>query len=137
MCFYPNTVAFCRHLKSNLFVAESDSAQKKAKRMQEKNKKMMSSSIMHDIMDEYLETPTEVSHEGSMNRAAISKEQRQREEYEEEYFTRLPVSKAEAKKGHSTIGTLGDELTNFSASGSRKRKQSKSKGKSFKRKRFH
>ncbi|ENN75239.1 hypothetical protein YQE_08248, partial [Dendroctonus ponderosae] len=124
---------------SAVHYTETDSAQKKAKRLQEKNRKMMSSSIMHDIMDEYLDTPTEVSHEGSMNRAAISKEQKEREEYEEEYFTRLPLSKAEAKKSHSTIGTLGDELTNFSAGGSRKRKQKayKSKGKNVKRKRFH
>ncbi|KAH1024851.1 hypothetical protein HUJ05_004280 [Dendroctonus ponderosae] len=91
---------------SAVHYTETDSAQKKAKRLQEKNRKMMSSSIMHDIMDEYLDTPTEVSHEGSMNRAAISKEQKEREEYEEEYFTRLPLSKAEAKKSHSTIVTI-------------------------------
>lgn len=102
----------------------------------------LSSSIIQDLREEYLDTPLEVS-QGSRAQQILSKEQKERQDYEEEYLTRLPISKTEKHKKRqlTTLGTLGDEITNFSSGqgGSRKRKQKgfKSKGKSVKRKRFH
>lgn len=98
---------------------------------------------MQDLREEYLDTPIEVS-QGSRAQQIITKQQQERQQYEEEYLTRLPLTKAEkhARRQLSTLGTLGDEVTNFgtsTSSGGKKRKRSfKSKGKkNFKRKRFH
>jgi U3 small nucleolar ribonucleoprotein protein LCP5 len=85
--------------------------------MQERTKKhMLSSSIMQDLREEYLDAPVEVS-QTSRAQQILSKQQQEREEYEEEYMTRLPVSKSEKHKRRqlTTIGSLGDELTSFGA----------------------
>ncbi|CAH1368419.1 hypothetical protein MTP99_009810 [Tenebrio molitor] len=129
---------------SAVHYAGDETAQERSKRMQERTKKhMLSSSIMQDLREEYLDAPVEVS-QTSRAQQILSKQQQEREEYEEEYMTRLPVSKSEKHKRRqlTTIGSLGDELTSFGATpksgGKRKRKRPiKSKGKSFKRKRFH
>ncbi|XP_050307044.1 neuroguidin-A [Anthonomus grandis grandis] len=129
---------------SAVHYAGPESAQEKTKRLQERNKKMaLSSSILQDLREEYLDTPIEVS-QGSRAQQILSKQQKEREEYEEEYMTRLPITKSEKhrKRQLTTLGTLGDDVTNFSSTGqggSRKRKQKgfKSKGKGNKRKRFH
>jgi U3 small nucleolar ribonucleoprotein protein LCP5 len=128
----------------NNFFLGDETAQERSKRMQERTKKhMLSSSIMQDLREEYLDAPVEVS-QTSRAQQILSKQQQEREEYEEEYMTRLPVSKSEKHKRRqlTTMGSLGDELTSFGATpksgGKRKRKRPiKSKGKSFKRKRFH
>ncbi|EFA04194.1 neuroguidin [Tribolium castaneum] len=121
-----------------------ETAQERTKRLQERTKKhMLSSSIMQDLREEYLDAPIEVS-QTSRAQQILSKQQKEKEEYEEEYMTRLPVSKSEKHKRRqlTTLGSLGDEITDFgpspSSAGKRKRKRPiKSKGKSFKRKRFH
>lgn len=113
--------------------------------MQERNKKLaLSSAIMQDLREEYLDTPVEVS-QSSRAQQVISKKERERQEYEETYLTRLPVNKADKhlRKQLTTLGTLGDEVTDFgsaAAKGGVKRKRKsvgKVKGKRFKRKRFH
>ncbi|KAF7269930.1 hypothetical protein GWI33_017025 [Rhynchophorus ferrugineus] len=121
----------------------SETAQEKAKRLQEKSKKhALSASIIQDLREEYLDTPVEIS-QGNRAQQILSKEQKERQEYEEEYFTRLPITKTEKhrKRQLTTLGTLGDEITDFRSiqSGSKKRKAKvfKSKGKNMKRKRFH
>ncbi|KAL1491190.1 hypothetical protein ABEB36_011827 [Hypothenemus hampei] len=114
-----------------------NSAQDKLRKLEEKTKKkMLSSGVIQDLREEYLDTPVEVS-QGSRAQQLLSKEQRQRQEYEEEYMTRLPVSKAEKhrKRQLTTLGTLGDEITNFKGgAASRKRKIRKS---GSKRRKFH
>lgn len=95
---------------------------------------------MQDLREEYLDTPLEIS-QGSRAQQIISKKQQERKEYEEEYLTRLPTTKADKhmRRKLTTLGTLGDEITDFGGSrGTKKRKlPAKGKGKSFKRKRFH
>ncbi|CAH1183394.1 unnamed protein product [Phaedon cochleariae] len=123
-----------------------ESAQDRKKRLQEKSKKSaLSASIMQDLREEYLDTPTVVT-QSSRAQQMLSKQQQERQAYEEEYMTRLPVSKGDKHKGRgrlTTLGSLGDEITDFGTAqpgsgGKRKRKSlTKSKGKSFKRKRFH
>lgn len=121
-----------------------ETAQERTKRLQERTKKHhLSSSIMQDLREEYLDAPLEVT-QSSHAQQVLSKQQKERQEYEEEYMTRLPVSKSEKHKRRqvSTVGNLGNEVTDFgggSAGGGKKRKRpSKTKGKkNFKRKRFH
>lgn len=96
---------------------------------------------MQDLRDEYLDTPIEVS-QSSRAQQIISKKEQERQEYEETYLTRLPVAKADKhlRKKLTTLGTLGDEITDFGNSSGTKRKRKsvgKMKGKRFKRKRFH
>lgn len=119
-----------------------ETAQERNQRLQERTKKhALSSAIMEDLREEYLDTPIEVS-QGSRAHQIISKRQKEIQEYEEEYLTRLPVKKSDKqmKRKLTMLGNLGDEITNFghaSSSKNKKRKtQTKSKGKNFKRKRW-
>lgn len=105
----------------------------------EKKKRALSSSILQELKEEYLDTPVEVTL-ASRAQNTISKQQQEREQYEEEYLTRLPVGKNEKnqRKRFGTLGTLGDEITNF-GSGSSKRKKTikRVKGKAFKRRKHN
>ncbi|XP_022919041.1 neuroguidin [Onthophagus taurus] len=123
-----------------------ENSHERNKRLQERNKKqLLSSSIMQDLREEYLDVPIEIS-QSSRAQQIVNKQQQEREAYEEEYLTRLPVNKSEkhARRKLSTLGTLGDEITDFGGPAKKRRKSSssnkkgKSKGKkNFKRKRFH
>lgn len=64
-----------------------------------------SSSIIQDLKDEYLDVPTEIT-DGSRAQQMYSKAQKEKEEYEEAYLTRLPVTKAE-KHRQQKLTTLG------------------------------
>lgn len=119
-----------------------ETAQERNRKQQERSKKLaLSSSIMQDLREEYLDTPVEIAQSGRAQQT-ISKQQQEKQEYEEEYLTRLPVNKREKhmRRKLTTVGTLGDEITDFggsTSSNNKKRKFIKSKGKNFKRKRFH
>lgn len=98
---------------------------------------------MQDLREEYLDTPVEIT-QSSRAQQVISKKEKERQEYEETYMTRLPVNKTDKhlRKQLTTLGTLGDEVTDFGTStmGGVKRKRKsvgKAKGKRFKRRRFH
>ncbi|XP_060520956.1 neuroguidin [Cylas formicarius] len=116
-----------------------ESIQEKNKRLQEKNRRHhLSNSIMQDLREEYLDAPIEVS-QGSRAQQILSKEQREIQEYEEEYFTRLPVTKSDKHRRRqlSTLTALGDEITSFGGSSAAKRKKKiKFKGGKMKKKRF-
>ncbi|XP_057670856.1 neuroguidin [Diorhabda carinulata] len=127
---------------SALHYTGDETSKERTKLLQERSKKhALSSAIMQDLREEYLDTPVEVS-QSSRAQQVISKQQQERQEYEEEYMTRLPVSKADKHKKRqlTTLGTLGDEITDFERSNSsRKRKNkftNKKKG-NFKKRRFH
>lgn len=111
----------------------------RAKKQEERSKRhALSSSIMQDLREEYLDTPVEIT-QSSRAQQMLSRQQQERQEYEENYLTRLPVTKADKHKRRqlSTLGTIGDEITRFGNAGG-KRKRTKSKGKkNFKKKRFH
>lgn len=66
---------------------------------------VFSSSMMQDLKEEYLDTPTEVS-AGSRAQQILSKSQKDKEEYEEAYLVRLPVTKTE-KHRQRRLTTLG------------------------------
>ena len=78
-------------------------------------KKLLSKSLIEDLKRQHLDTPEEVyEQEDTMKKRKIEAI-RERTRYEEENFTRLPLSKKmkHSRKQMSTIGTIGDEITSF------------------------
>lgn len=61
--------------------------------------------MLQDLKEEYLDAPTEIS-SGSRAQQILSKAQKEKQEYEEAYLTRLPVTKAE-KHRNRKLTTLG------------------------------
>ncbi|KAK3932516.1 Neuroguidin, partial [Frankliniella fusca] len=120
------------------------------KQLERAKKRALQSSVMQELREEYMDTPTEIS-QASATQTVLSRQHREREEYEETYFTRLPVSKQQKHKSRrlTTLGTLGDDLTRFgdisvleggpgTSMPSKKRKASASKGKKKgKKRKFH
>ncbi|KAK9869393.1 hypothetical protein WA026_003149 [Henosepilachna vigintioctopunctata] len=129
---------------STVHYTGDETALQREKRLQDKSKKhAISSAIIQDLREEYAETPIEIT-QGSRAQQLLTKQQKEKQEYEEKYLTRLPVTKSEKhnRRQLTTLGTLGTEITDFGENkipgNKRKRKHfTKSKGKNFKRKRFH
>lgn len=93
---------------------DENEATKKQKLQERARKRALHSSVIQELREEYLDTPTEVVHSNSL-KVTVSKQQRAKTEYEENYFTRLPISRKEKHRGHqvTTVGNLGDQLTHF------------------------
>ena len=75
----------------------------------------MSKSIVEDLRRQHLDLPEEeYAHVDTMRADRIAK-MKERIRYEEDNFTRLPLTKKDKHKRRqmTTIGTLGDELTYF------------------------
>ncbi|GAB0089096.1 neuroguidin [Sergentomyia squamirostris] len=111
---------------------DENKTERNRKQVERAKKRSIGMSIIEDLKEEYLDTPVEISGT-SRAQQMLSRAQKEKEEYEETYLTRLPVTKAEKhrQKRLTTLGTLGDELTRFgSTSGS-----SATKNKGGKRKR--
>ncbi|KAK0090754.1 hypothetical protein PV325_006313 [Microctonus aethiopoides] len=103
-------------------------------------KRAVSTAILRELKEEYLDAPIEDS-QASERKMSLSRENKRKIEYEENYMTRLPVGKQEKHRNRqfSTLNTLGDEITTFggSLSSKNKRKRNNDKGKKrFKKKRF-
>ncbi|KAJ9600212.1 hypothetical protein L9F63_009494 [Diploptera punctata] len=127
-------------------------AEKQQRLLERARKRALGSSVMQELQEEYFDRPTEVS-QADVARATLVQQRRHKEEYEENYFTRLPITKQERHKARkiTTLGTLGDELTRFGdlraleggagssgpSGASKKRKLSKGKKKGSKKRRFH
>ncbi|KAL4712857.1 hypothetical protein ACJJTC_011927 [Scirpophaga incertulas] len=107
------------------------------RKIKEKSKKQfLNSSVMRELRDEYSEAPLEVS-SGNLVKQSISKYEQEKTEYEENYLTRLPVTKAEKNRRRqlTTVGMIADEVTGRKIN--RKHKMKSKKGKGFKRRRTH
>ncbi|XP_019554858.3 neuroguidin [Aedes albopictus] len=93
---------------------EESKSDRARKQMDRARKRALGSSLIQELKEEYLDTPVEIS---SSSRALqkLSRKEREREEYEEKYLTRLPITKADKHRSRklTTLGTLGDELTSF------------------------
>ncbi|KAJ6647495.1 Neuroguidin-A [Pseudolycoriella hygida] len=117
--------------------------ERQRKQLERAKKRAFSSSIIQDLKEEYLDIPTEVS-AGTRAQQILSKYQKEKEEYEETYLTRLPVTKSEKHRNNrlTTLGTLGDEITNFGGdsqsqkSKNKKRKLTHKKKAGVKKRRF-
>ncbi|XP_055857063.1 neuroguidin isoform X2 [Episyrphus balteatus] len=110
-------------------------------------KRAMTTSMLQDLKEEYLDAPTEIS-SGSRAQQIISTAQKEKQEYEEAYLTRLPVTKAEKHRQRklTTLGTIGDDILNeisrdpklsASGGGSNKRKKKAGKKRGGKKRKFH
>lgn len=133
--------------KSNIYVPpklaavhfdDSTSKVESDKKNKERSKKQfLNSSVMRELREEYSEAPLEVT-TGNHVKHSISKYEQEKTEYEENYLTRLPVTKAEKnrRKKLTTVGVLADEITGTRKT-SRKHKLKSKKGKGFKRRRIH
>lgn len=112
--------------------ADETAAEKQEKLKERARKRAANSTLIDEWKEEFLDTPVEISG-GSRAQQMISKAMKERERYEEENFTRLPMSKADKhrQKRLSTMGILGDELTSFggqsSSSGKKRKDVSKKK----------
>lgn len=62
--------------------------------------------MIQDLKEEYLDTPTEIS-AGTRAQQILSRSEKEKEEYEEAYLTRLPVTKTE-KHRYNKLTTLGE-----------------------------
>ncbi|KAJ1531022.1 hypothetical protein ONE63_005853 [Megalurothrips usitatus] len=84
------------------------------KQLERARMRALQSSVIKELQAEYLDTPTEIS-QASATRTVMSRREKERQEYEETYYTRLPVTKEEKHKSRrlTTLGTLGDDLTRF------------------------
>ncbi|XP_053672252.1 neuroguidin [Anopheles nili] len=112
-----------RRSKSDVYVPpkltsmpyDEDTKPDRARKQLERAKKhALGSSLIQDLKDEYLDTPVELS-SSSRAQQILSRREREREEYEETYLTRLPVTKADKHRSRklTTLASLGDELTSF------------------------
>lgn len=121
---------------------EDETAAEKKEKLQERaRRRAVNSTIINEWKEEFLDTPVEISG-GSRAQQMISKAMKERERYEEDNLTRLPMTKEEKhrQKRLSTMGMLGDELTSFGGmnSGSgKKRKGAGGKKKGGKKRKFH
>lgn len=116
---------------------ESLSQKESEKKIKEKSRKQfLNSSVMRELREEYSEAPVEVS-TGNQAKQSISKYEQEKTEYEENYLTRLSVTKAEKNRRRklTTVGMLADEVTGSNIG--RKHKMKSKKGKGFKRRRMH
>uniref|UniRef100_A0A6B2EI25 Protein involved in rrna processing n=1 Tax=Phlebotomus kandelakii TaxID=1109342 RepID=A0A6B2EI25_9DIPT len=108
---------------------DESKADRNRKQLERAKKRSIGMSIIEDLKEEYLDTPVEISGT-SKAQQMLSRAQKEKEEFEETYLTRLPVTKAEKHRQRrlTTLGTLGDELTRFgddsskNKGGKRKRK---------------
>lgn len=128
---------------------EDDSKKERArKQMERARQRAIGSSLIQELREEYSETPLEIS-SSSRHLKALTRKEKEREEYEERYLTRLPITKADKHRSRqlTTLGTLGDELTSFgnisalddelpSGSKGKKRKAAKGGKKHGKKRRF-
>ncbi|XP_030033427.2 neuroguidin [Manduca sexta] len=121
------------HFDETTSKVDSDKKNKEKSRRQ-----FLNSSVMRELRDEYSEAPLEVT-TGNYVKQSISKFEQEKTEYEENYLTRLPVTKGEKnrRKQLTTVGVLADEITGSSGRLARKHKMKSKKGKSFKRRRTH
>jgi len=121
---------------------------KRQKELERAKKRALQSSVMQELREEYADTPVEMQINTVGLKNKQSKYDYERQKYEEDYFTRLPVTKKDKHRAKQlstiTLGKLGKEVTHFediSALGGKfseksgNKRKKKFKGKNIKRKR--
>ncbi|EDW28280.1 GL19032 [Drosophila persimilis] len=128
-------------IKPVYYDGDEKDADKEKKALDRAKKRAITSSMLQDLKEEYLDAPTEIS-SGSRAQQILSNAQKEKQEYEETYLMRLPVTKAEKHRQRklTTLGTLGEEILGeisresaLRGDGSKKRKLAKSRGKGKKK----
>lgn len=118
------------------FVSDGDEtmAEKMRKAGERARRRAVSGAVLRELREEYLDAPVEDTQGIGDKQASMGRENKRKIEYEENYMTRLPVTKQEKHRNRqiTTLGTLGDEITTFSGSSAvsgKKRKTPKGKAK--------
>lgn len=119
---------------------EETAAEKQEKLRERARKRTFNSTLIDEWKEEFLDTPVEISG-GSRAQQMVSKAMKERERYEEDNLTRLPMTKADKhrQKRLSTMGGLGDELTRYGGtdSGAGKKRKAAGKKKGGKKRKCH
>ncbi|XP_034937321.1 neuroguidin [Chelonus insularis] len=108
-----------------------ETANEKIRKAEERSRKRaISGAILRELKEEYLDTPAEDSI-GRERRVNLDPTIKRKIEYEENYMTRLPVTKQEKHRNRrmTTLNTLGDEITNFTRPNISKKRSLKGKNK--------
>ncbi|XP_032591577.1 neuroguidin [Drosophila grimshawi] len=129
-------------IKPVYYDGDERDADKEKKALDRAKKRAITSSMLQDLKEEYLDAPTELS-SGSRAQQMLSQAQKEKQEYEEKYYVRLPVTKAEKHRQRqlTSLGNVGDEILGeisresaLRGDGlSKKRKLTKARGKGKKR----
>lgn len=85
---------------------DEEGNEKSRKQLERARKRALNTSIIQDLKEEYLDTPLEITG-SSKAQQMLTNAQREKEEYEETYLTRLPISKAEMHR-QKRLTTLGE-----------------------------
>jgi U3 small nucleolar ribonucleoprotein protein LCP5 len=126
-------------LTSMPYDEDETAAEKQEKLRDRARKRAINATLIDEWKEEFLDTPVEISG-GSRAQQMISRAMKERERYEEDNLTRLPMSKAEKHRQSrlSTMGVLGDELTGHGGSSSSgKKRKGGAKKKGGKKRKFH
>lgn len=103
-------------LSSVHYDGDETKSEKQARSLERARKRALSSNLMQELKEEYLDRPMEYSHSSSNTlKNVISAREQARQDYEETYFTRLPLEKR-AKKSQfhqMTLNSIGDQVTRF------------------------
>ncbi|XP_071957515.1 neuroguidin-like [Antedon mediterranea] len=96
------------------YVDDETVADRRQRLLEVAKKKALSSTIIQDLRDEYDDGPEEIRETVNFHKQKQERAAKERKEYEEEYFKRLPVTKKEkhAQKRMATMSSL-DGITNF------------------------
>lgn len=124
-----------------LFIDGDETVTEKIRKAGERvRRRAISGAVLRELKEEYLDAPIEDKHGLAEKQASLGRENKRKIEYEENYMTRLPVTKQEKHRRHqiTTLGTLGEEITTFgeSSSVSAKKRKAQKKGKAKKSKLF-
>lgn len=90
--------------------------EKQARSLERARKRALSSNLMQELKEEYLDRPMEYSHSSSNTlKNVMSERERERQDYEETYFTRLPLEKKAKKSSFQqmTLNSIGEQVTRF------------------------
>merc|ERR1719462_334699 len=100
------------------FEEDKSKEELQAEQTAKKKKSALSHSMMKELKSQMFDTPEEISHEADTRKQKYIQEEKEKAMYEEDMFTRLPVSKAEkqARRQMNTSGNLGRSLTSFGIS---------------------
>jgi len=98
-----------------MFYDGDETSKQRQERLLEKNKsRMANSAVMRDLYQQYTDGPEEIRDGAGLHRGREDKKEREKREYEENYFVRKSLTKRElnAAKRMRTVSALND-ITSF------------------------
>nr|CAG4650625.1 EOG090X0IJO [Sida crystallina] len=117
------------------YEGDETSEQRSSKAEEKVRRQKVSSSVLQGLREEFMETPAEIV-ESSANgsRMKVAQERKSIQEYEETYFTRLPVTRQDRHRSRqmNSAKSVADELiglSSFREDSGKKRKSTAGSGK--------